>query len=147
MVTQTACAVALLIATGLMARTIARVSGIELGYDASHAVSLTVVPVHSARRKEVYLPITDRVLAEIAAIPGVDAAAVRMQAPFAAVRPLTPGAIVVARDVDDAAMTLDSGRPVDPALQPRSAFGVSSDYFRALDISLIAGRAFTGGGE
>jgi putative ABC transport system permease protein len=143
-VTQTACAVALLIATGLMARTIARVSGIQLGYDAMHAVSLTVVPVHSARRKEVYLPITDRVLAEIADIPGVDAAAVRMQAPFAAVRPLAPGAIVVARDVDDAAMTLDDGRPVDPALQPRSAFGVSPDYFRALDISLIAGRAFTG---
>jgi len=129
-ITQTACAVALLIATGLMARTIARMSGIQLGYDAAHAVSVTVVPVHSARRKEVYLPITDRVLAEISAMRGVEAAAVRMQAPFAAARPLAPGAIVVARDMDDAAMTLDNGRPVDPALQPRSAFGVSPDFHR-----------------
>jgi putative ABC transport system permease protein len=142
-ITQTACSVALLIATGLMARTIARVTGITLGYDAEHAVSLTVVPVHSARRKEVYLPITDRVLSEISAMRGVDAAAVRMQAPFAAVRPLAPGAIVVARDVDDAAMTLDNGQPVDLALQPRSAFGVSVDYFTALGIPLIAGRTFT----
>jgi putative ABC transport system permease protein len=142
-ITQTACAVALLIATGLMARTIARVSGITLGYDAEHAVSLTVVPVHSARRKEVYLPITDRVLAEISATRGVDAAAVRMQVPFAAARPLAPGAIVVARDMDEAAMTLDDGRPVDLALQPRSAFGVSVDYFTALGIPLIAGRTFT----
>jgi len=142
-ITQTACAVALLIATGLMARTIARVSGIQLGYDAAHAVSVTVVPVHSARRKEVYLPITDRVLAEISAMRGVEAAAVRMQAPFAAARPLAPGAIVVARDMDDAAMTLDNGQPLDPALQPRSAFGVSPDYFGALGITILSGRTFT----
>ncbi len=142
-ITQTACAVALLIATGLMARTMARVSDVALGYDAEHAVSLTVVPVHSARRKEVYLPITDRVLAEISAMRGVDAAAVRMQAPFAAARPLAAGAIVVARDMDDAAMTLDNGHPVDPALQPRSALGVSADYFSVLGIPLIAGRTFT----
>ena len=142
-VTQTACAVALLIATGLMARTIARVSGITLGYDADHAISLTVVPVHSARRKEVYLPITDRVLSEISAMRGVEAAAVRMQTPFAVARPLAPGAIVVARDMDDAAMTLDNGQPVDRALQPRSALGVSPEYFAVLGIPLVAGRTFT----
>ena len=142
-VTQTACAVALLIATGLMARTIARVSGITLGYDADHAISLTVVPVHSARRKEVYLPITDRVLSEISAMRGVEAAAVRMQTPFAVARPLAPGAIVVARDMDDVAMTLDNGQPVDRALQPRSALGVSPEYFGVLGISLVAGRTFT----
>ena len=142
-ITQTACAVALLIATGLMARTIARISGITLGYDAEHALSLTVVPVHSARRKEVYLPITERVLAEISAMRGVEAVAVRMQSPFAAARPLAPGAIVVARDMDDAAMTLDDGRPIDPALQPRSALGVSPEYFTVLGIPLIAGRTFT----
>jgi putative ABC transport system permease protein len=142
-ITQTACAVALLIATGLMVRTIARLSGLELGYDAAHVASMTVVPVHSGRIKEKYLPTTDRLLTEIAAIPGVEAVAVRMQIPFAAVRPRAPGVIIVARDTEDAMMTLDNGRPVEPSMQPRNALGVSADYFRTLDIPLVAGRGFT----
>jgi predicted permease len=142
-VTQTACAVALLIATALMVRTIARLVAIPLGYDAAHVASMTVVPVHSGRRKEVYLPVTDAVLNDLGAIPGVDAAAVRMQVPFAASRPLAPGVIAVAREMDDASMTLDDGKPIDPAMQPRTAFGVSPEYFRALSISFIAGRSFT----
>jgi len=142
-ITQTACAVALLTATGLMVRTIARISGISLGYDAAHVVSMSVAPVHSGRRKEVYLPITERVLGDIAAIPGVDASAVRMQVPFAASRPLAPGVIVVARDMDDASMTLDNGRIIEPSMQPRTSFGVSADYFRVMAIPLAAGRPFT----
>jgi predicted permease len=142
-ITQTACAVALLTATGLMVRTIARISGIALGYDAAHVVSMNVAPVHAGRRKDVYLPITERVLGDLAAIPGVDAAAVRMQVPFAASRPLAPGVIVVARDMDDASMTLDNGRLIERAIQPRTSFGVSADYFRVMGIPLVAGRAFT----
>jgi putative ABC transport system permease protein len=142
-VTQTACAVALLIATALMVRTIARLAAIPLGYDAAHVASMTVVPVHSGRRKEAYLPITERVLNDLTAIPGVDAAAVRMQVPFAAPRSLAPGVIAVARDMDDASMTLDDGQAVEPSMRPRAAFGVSPDYFRVLGIAFIAGRSFT----
>jgi len=141
-IAQTACAVALLIATGLMLRTILRLSAIPLGYDAAHVVSMTVVPVHSARGREVYLPMTDRLLGDLAVIPGVEAATVRMQAPFAAPKSRAPGVAAVAADMDDAAMALDNGQLIPRALQPRTAFGVSAEYFRVLGIPLVAGRAF-----
>jgi len=142
-VIQTACAVTLLVATGLMVKTIARFADVDLGYDAQHVVSVTAVPAHSGRLREKYLPAADRLLPEIAAIPGVESAALRMQVPFAAAKPRAPGVIVVSRDLDEPVMTLDAGRPVDATSQPRSAFGVSADYFTVMGIPLVAGRAFT----
>ncbi|HTI64208.1 MAG TPA: ADOP family duplicated permease [Gemmatimonadaceae bacterium] len=142
-VVQTACAVALLVATGLMARTTARLSRVALGYDASHVASVTAVPVHSWRLEAKYLPAADRALTDIASIPGVEAAALRMPVPFAVGKPRAPGVIVVRPDLDDATMTLDAGREIEPALRPKSAFGVSPDYFRVMGIPLVAGRSFT----
>src|SRR4029079_15516017 len=77
-IVQTACAVALLIATGLMVKTIARFSGVELGYDAEHVAYVTAVPAHSGRLKEKYMPAANGLLPEIEAIPGVAAAATRL---------------------------------------------------------------------
>jgi putative ABC transport system permease protein len=140
-VVQTACAVALLIATGLMVKTIARLSGVSLGYDAQHVTSVTAVPVHSSRSEEKYLPAADRILADVAAIPGVEASALRMQVPFAVGR-RSAGVTVVRRDLQEATMTLDAGREIDPSLQPRNGFGISGDYFKVMDIPLVAGRTF-----
>ena len=86
-------------------------------YESDCQERTSVAPVHSGRQSGVYLPITERVLGDLAAIPGVDAAAVRMQTPFAASRPRAPGVIVVARDMDDASMTLDNGQQIERALQ------------------------------
>jgi predicted permease len=141
-VVQTACAVALLVATGLMVKTIVRLSRVELGYDAEHVAYVTAVPVHSWRLEGKYLPAADRLLGDLASIPGVEAAALRMQVPFAVGKPRAPGVIVVRRDLEDATMTLDAGREVDATLQPKTAFGVSEDFFKALSIPLIAGRTF-----
>jgi predicted permease len=142
-VIQTACAVALLVATGLMVKTIARFAGVELGYDAAHVAYATIVPAHSGRLKEKYLPVDDQLLRDLAAIPGVDAAAVRMTVPFGATRPRAAGAIVVRGEVDASAMTLDGGREVAPEAQPKTAYGVSADYFSVMSVPLLAGRAFT----
>jgi len=141
-IVQTACAVALLIATGLMVKTIARLSSITLGYDARHVTSVIAVPVHSSRSEEKYLPAADRILADVAAIPGVEASALRMQVPFAVGR-RTTGVTVVRGDLEDATMTLDAGREIDQTLQPRNAFGINGDYFEAMDIPLVAGRTFS----
>ena len=142
-VIQTACAVALLVATGLMVKTIARLSSVTLGYDAQHVAYVTAVPVHSGRVESKYLPAADRLLADIAGIPGVEATALRMQVPFAVGRPRGAGVAVVRSDLQQATMTLDAGREIDAALQPRTAFGVSADYFKVLGIPVSAGRAFT----
>ena len=141
-VVQTACAVALLIATGLMTKTIARFASLDLGYDADHVAYVGAVPVHSGRLKEKYLPVTDRLLLDFAALPGVEAAAVRMSVPFAASRPRAAGVIVVRPDLDETTMLLDGGRPVARELMPRNAYGVSADYFKVMDIPVIAGRGF-----
>ena len=142
-VIQTACAVALLVATGLMVKTIVRLSRVELGYDAAHVAYVTAVPVHSWRLEPKYLPAADRILADVAAINGVDASALRMQVPFAKAKPRAPGEIVVRRDLDESTMTLDGGREIDAALQPKTALGISADYFKVMGIPLIAGRTFT----
>ncbi len=142
-VIQTACAVALLVATGLMVKTIARLSSVTLGYDAQHVAYVTAVPVHSGRVESKYLPAADRLLADIAGIPGVEATALRMQVPFAVGKPRPAGVAAVRSDLQQATMTLDAGREIDAALQPRTAFGVSADYFKVLGIPVSAGRAFT----
>jgi putative ABC transport system permease protein len=142
-VVQTACAVALLVATGLMVKTIVRFAGVELGYDADHVAYVSIVPAHSGRRQEKYLPVADRILLQLAALPGVEASALRMSVPFAAARPRAAGVIVVRRDLDEATMTLDGGKAVPRELQPRNAFGVSPDYFSVMNIPMVAGRAFT----
>jgi putative ABC transport system permease protein len=141
-IVQTACAVALLVATGLMVKTVGRLSRVELGFDPARVVSVTAVPVHSWRLENKYLPAADRILADVASIPGVEASALRMQVPFAVGGPRAAGVIVVRRDLDEATMLLDAGREIDPALRPRTAFGVSADFFKVLGIPLVAGRAF-----
>jgi putative ABC transport system permease protein len=141
-VVQTACAVALLIATGLLVKTAARFSRVDLGYDASHVAVVSAVPAHSGRRAERYLPAADRILTDISAIPGVEAVAVRMPVPVGASRARAPGAIVVRREVDESAIQLDGSRPLEASLAPRTAFGISADYFRVMDIPLVSGRPF-----
>ncbi len=143
-VIQTACAVALLVATGLMVKTMARFAGVELGYDASRVAFASIVPVHSGRLREKYVPADERVLQELSSIPGVEAAALRTTVPFGAARPRAPGAIVVRGEVDDATMTLDGGHPVSPEAQPKTAYGVSADYFTVMRVPFVGGgRSFT----
>jgi putative ABC transport system permease protein len=142
-VVQTACAVALLVATGLMVRTISRFAGVELGYDARNLAYASIVPVHSGRLAEKYLPVDDQLLRDLASMTGVEHAALRMSVPFGAVRPRAAGAIVVRNDLDETAVTLDGGRQLPPELQPKTAFGVSTDYFTLMRVPFIDGRAFT----
>src|SRR4029077_1670015 len=68
----------------------------------------------------------------------------RTTVPFGAARPRAAGAIVVRTDLDESQMALDGGRPVPPEAQPRTAYGVSPDYFAVMNIPLVGGgRAFT----
>ena len=96
-----------------------------------HVAYVTAVPVHSGRVEEKYLPAADRLLGDIAAISGVEAAATAHAGP---VRRRTTARRRRRRrrrsDLQEATMTLDAGREIDASLQPSNAFGVSADYFK-----------------
>jgi putative ABC transport system permease protein len=131
-IVQAACAVALLIGTGLMIKTVSRFGGVQLGYDASNVVQITPVPAHAGRVKERYLPLDDRLLADFATLPGVELAALRTTVPFGLSKPGEAANIVI-----------DDSRELPTGMQPRTAFGVSPDYFAVMGIPILHGRAFT----
>jgi putative ABC transport system permease protein len=130
-IVQTACAVALLIATGLMIKTAMRFSQLTLGYDADRVVQITPVPAHAGRVKEKYLPLDDRLLLDFLNVPGVERTALRATTPLGVVKPGEPPS-----------MMLDGTRTVAAGLQPRTASGVSPDYFAVLGIPIVSGRPF-----
>jgi predicted permease len=131
-VVQTACAVVLLVGTGIMVKTVLRFGGIALGYDADRIVQVTPVPAHAGRVKDKYLPLNDRLLAEFAAIPGVQATALRASVPFG-----------VGKPGEQPTLLLDGARVPAAETQPRNAYGVSPDYFTVMGIPLVSGRTFT----
>jgi predicted permease len=131
-IVQAACAVTLLVGTGLMVRTISRFGTLRLGYDADRVVQITPVPAHAGRVPKRYLPMDDQLLDEFRNVPGVEQAALRATVPFGA-----------ASSDDPSNLVLDGSRPITADMEPRQTFGVSPDYFTTMGIPILQGRAFT----
>lgn len=131
-IVQAACAVTLLIGTGLMVRTIARFGTLRLGYDADRVVQITPVPAHAGRVAQRYLPMDDQLLDEFRSVPGVEMAALRATVPFGTASTGDPSNVMV-----------DGSHAITADMEPRLSFGVSPDYFAALGIPVLQGRAFT----
>ena len=127
---QIACATVLLIGAGLLTRTVLHFARADLGFRAERLVSGTPSFPHSWRVPETYVPVTERILAELGRLPGVDAAAVRTNVPL----PRREGRTVI----------VPEGRadPLPSALLPTTALSVTPEYFDAIGVRVLNGRPF-----
>ena len=82
-VVQVAVAIALLVSTGLLLKTLTNLRGIDLGFRADHVLTLrTTLPRDKYSDKSRRLAFYDRVLAEVRGLPGVENAAYASTLPF-----------------------------------------------------------------
>ena len=131
-VTQTALALVLLVGAGLLIRSFVKLQQVELGFEPSNAVLLTLSPPFDlmpkdANKNDYYL----RMIEELKAVPGVSAVAAATGTP-------TQGTYM------SSAMIV-AGRPVPIEQDAQQTFVniVSPDYFRALGNPLKQGRLLT----
>ena len=130
-VAQIACAVVLLTGGGLMARTVLRLSQLDLGFETARVLQGTPSYPHPWRVKEKYLPVTRQILLELGQLPGAELVSLR------ASTPLGPRGASPELTLEGQAAFLPRG------LVPAAAFSVSPGYFRGSGIRVLAGRAFS----
>lgn len=130
-ITQTAAAVVLLAAAGLLLHSLRELLAIDPGFQAESVLALRIESATLYGRDGAPL-FHRRLLEEVAKVPGVSAAALGSCMPLNCRRTTTLGSV--------------DGRAVPQGLSP--TFGtqfVSPGYFRTLGIPLLAGRDFTAG--
>jgi predicted permease len=128
-VAEIALAMALLGAAGLMVRSLERQANVRLGFEPD-AVTVAQLTMPAAR----YQPadratFVERLAAELRQIPGVNAAAVATSLPFT-------GSVTASILVPEGATAEDAGRRY-------FRNSVTKDFFSALGITIVRGRAFT----
>jgi putative ABC transport system permease protein len=131
-VAEVAMALVLLTGAGLSVKSLARLYAVAPGFDASNVLTFSItMPPAAYPEAEHVIAFTERLRRELAARPGVDAAAGIFGLPLTT------------------AFTAGSsferiGIPTDPDDEPVAAMRiVTPDYFRALRIPLSRGRDFT----
>src|SRR3954451_2551367 len=128
-VSEIALAAMLLATAGLLLDSVAGMQGLRQGFDSEGVLTFGVRPPTSRYRVTDGPAILERLLASVARVPGVEAAAVNRCTPFGGCSRTT---------------LFFPDRPNDVANAPVvGRHYVSSDYFRALGIPIIAGRALT----
>jgi putative ABC transport system permease protein len=129
---QIALALSLMVVAGLMVRTVYNINSRELGFDPSNLVAMQVdlpennYPDESSRRR-----FFDRVVSEISAVPSVTGVAMT---------DVIPGAGFGSRrglEIEGQPVAQGQARP------PVSVVTVSPNYFDALGLPVISGRAFS----
>ncbi|MEO8727121.1 MAG: ABC transporter permease, partial [Acidobacteriaceae bacterium] len=131
---EVALSVVLLIGAGLMIRTLAKVRGVDPGFDPHHLLTATlVIPRAKYGTPRQKLDFYQETLRKVRALPGVEAAAVADQLPLQS----APGE-------DSTQPFTIEGRPVATAEQPTVVVRtISTDFLRSLRIPLLRGRDFT----
>lgn len=130
---QMAAAVILLTGAGLMARTVLRLSRLDLGFEAANVVQGTPSYPHPWRVKETFVPVTREILGELERQPSAASVAVRADQPLAG------------RDAEPVLRPDGWVEPLPGGLAPRSAIAVSPGYFRTLGVRMVQGREFEPG--
>lgn len=129
---QVALAVSLLVVSGLILQTVVNYQRVNPGFDLDHELTFTLAPpadryASAAARSRFAQDLTDR----LGALAGVSAVAVSSHLPV----------------FDDDVMQTFSGTPHDGARETdrpaASWYSVSPDFFRAIDLPIVAGRPFT----
>jgi putative ABC transport system permease protein len=123
---QVAVSMALLALTGVFAQSLGNIARIDLGLDVDSVAMLTISPEGSGYAPAASAALFDRLEQELAAIPGVTSAA-------SAMVPLLGGGEL---------QTGASAEGSEESIGVHMNY-VSADFFRTLDVGLIAGRDFS----
>jgi putative ABC transport system permease protein len=128
---ETAVAVVLVIAAGLLIRSLWKLSAVDPGFQSERVISATITPSSSfCHDMEACLGFYRRVMQDVRSIPGVDAAAL-INTP-----PLTGR--VAKRSIQ-----LDGAMNLDAKLAPLVWLNtITPDYFRVMKIPVVAGATF-----
>jgi putative ABC transport system permease protein len=133
-VVEVALALVLLVGAGLTIRSFAKLTSIDLGFDASHVVTVHAsLPDTRYREVAQWTAFHRQLLQRVSALPGIEAAGLNSALPLAGM-----GAEAEVRY---------EGQPPPASLHedgtPSLFQAVSPDYFRAMGMPLVRGRAFT----
>lgn len=128
---QVALAAVLLTGAGLMLRTVARLTSVDPGFRAQSVLTLDVLlPESRYREHAARIAFFRAFLERTAALPGVTAVGANRYFPL--------------RDRQYSNPIFVEGHPVEPGREPIVQYGgVTSGYFSAMGIPLLAGRDFT----
>jgi len=137
-VAEVAASFMLLIGAGLMVRSLVKLTGVNPGFSTDHVLTMQLdmnfTKYRELRDRADYL---DRMLTRIRAIDGVTAVGAGGSIPFLERAGGAQDLLLIARH--DGRATAE-----DVAEGPRASLMVASeDYFRAMDIPVLAGRTFT----
>jgi predicted permease len=130
-VTEVTLAVVLLTGAGLMIRSLLNTSKADIGINPQNVLCLSVNLRNSKYpRTEHKVLFYDRLKARLDGLPGVDASAIASDLP--------------AESPDEFRYEVEGALPVEPERLPKSnGLVIGMDYFRAMHVSLVMGRAFT----
>jgi predicted permease len=136
---QVALALVLLVGAGLMARSLARLTGYRAGFEAGSVLTLRFDPSGVTDDDRVRAGVFRRSLLErLAALPAVASAATGRTAPLS-----SRNMVAIVRQVDDRRLVSQGRMPGSGETIEIGLHDVSPDYFRTLRIPIRKGRAFT----
>ena len=128
LVLQAALAIVLLAGAGMFIRSLQKVASLDLGIDVDHVlvgqINHSVAGLSNEEAHRLY----DRFVERTRALPGVTASAITVGLPFQ----LSWGATVA---VPGRELTRSEGQAYQ--------YGITADYFKALGVKVLSGRAFT----
>ena len=133
-VAEMALSLVLLVGAGLLIKSFLRLQAVNPGFNPQHVLTMQLdLRGPNYQRGTPIIAFYDQLLDRIKAQPGVEAAAIRSSVPIAA-------------DAGFARLSFAiEGRPPDPANRFIAFYNaVSPDYFRTMQIPLVAGRVFDG---
>ena len=132
---EVALSVVLLVGAGLMLRSLMRLLDAKLGFDTTQVLTAQVTAPAQLTTTEQLAAYYRRLLSEVQSLPGVHTAGVVTILPLGGMIGTTPLTAEGCRDE-----RLSAGRSSTDDVHMRS---ISPDYFSAMGIRLIRGRAFT----
>lgn len=123
----------LLIVAGLCVRSLQMAQQVDLGFDTSHLLTVTLDPHQAGYTPEKGTAFLQELLRRVRNMPGVQAASVAASLPMGLSDLHTYGS----------ALTISGYQPSRPQDLPTAGFdAVSTDYFATLDMRLLRGRDF-----
>jgi predicted permease len=137
-IAQLALSLILLSAAGFFVRGALKAADVDPGFSMDHGIVVELDPslagLNETRGRELYRLLLER----LGSIPGVDTASLAATVPF--------GMVSLGRSVQKAGENTDPADPDEAGKSVSARFNsVGADYFKALGLRLLRGRAFTAG--